>query len=440
MSKGVARIETGYQPRPLQEVLHPRLRRFNVIVCHRRFGKTVFSVNEMIDRSLRCELKDPQMAYIAPTYGQAEKIAWQMLKNHTRMIPGVEYNEAKLRCVIPRPWRKDRITIYLLGAESPDTIRGIYLDGVIFDEYATMDPRIWGEVVRPALSDRRGWAIFIGTPAGKNHFYDVYQIAQENKTGNWYSCIHKASTSGILSAEELVDMRAEMSDEQYEQELECSFTAALIGAYYGKELELAEKQGRIGQVPFDPALLVDTFWDLGVNDSTTIWFIQQYRQEVRVIDYLEMSGEGIPYYAKKLKEDHRKDYCYRSHYWPHDGAARDLSTGEARETTARGLGIKPLIILPKHNLKDGIDAGRLLIRRAYFDLEKCSRGLDALRSYQQKYDSKNKIYMDQPLHNWASHGADAWRSVAMGLRPGPDRDPRKGLPTRAKNDYNIFDY
>lgn len=432
------KIETGYTPRVLQEKMHSALKRFNVIVCHRRFGKTVFSVNEMIDQALRCKRKDPQFAYVAPTYGQAERIAWDMLKSFTKDIPGIEYNQAKLMCTIPRPHMNDRIKFFLLGAENPDTIRGMYLDGAILDEFAEMDPRVWGQVIRPALSDRMGWAIFIGTPRGQNHFYDIHQVALKNESGNWYTVVYKVSQTGIIPPEEIKGMKAEMSDEEYEQELECSFTAALIGAYYGKIINEIEEAGHLAKVDHDPALLVDTFWDLGVGDTTAIWFIQQYRQEIRVIDYLEMGGEGLPYYAKKLKEGHRAKYNYRDHHWPFDGASRDLSTGKERSTTMRELGVR-VTVAKRHSIEDRIDATRRMLPKCYFDREKCERGIQALKNYQRKWDAKNKIFLDKPLHDWSSHGSDAFGLGAMVMRPGDDRlAEKRNLPRFAETNYDIF--
>jgi hypothetical protein len=429
------KIETGYTPRPLQDVLHARLKRFNVVVCHRRFGKTVFSINEMVDQGLRCTRQNPQYAYIAPTYGQAERIAWDMLKNYTRNIPGVVYNESKLTCTIPRA--NDRIKIMLLGSENPDSIRGIYLDGVVLDEFAQMDPRVWGQVVRPALADRKGWCIFIGTPAGQNHFYDVHKVALENKTGDWFTATYKASTSGVLPNEEIEAMRAEMSEDEYEQELECSFTAALVGAYFGKLLNDAEESGRVGKVAHDPALLVDTFWDLGIGDSMSIWFVQQHRLEVRFIDYFEMSGEGLEYYARMLKAEHRAKYNYRDHNWPHDGGSRDLVTGKERSLAFAELSGMHPIVHPRLLLPDQHEAARLMIPKCHFDKERTQRGLDALKNYQRKWDAKNKIFTDKPLHNWASHGSSAFCLAAMAMKPGPDRR-KKDLPRQAEIEYDIF--
>jgi phage terminase large subunit len=442
----VKAISTHYKPRPLQAVLHMMLKRFNVIVCHRRFGKTVFSVNELLDRAFRNTRQYPQYAYIAPTYGQAERIAWQMLKNHTKDIPGVEYNEAKLRCIIPRGG--DHITIYLLGAENPDAIRGMYFDGAILDEFGEMNPDVWGKVLRPALADREGWAIFIGTPKGQNHFYSVYQMALQNKGKGWFSVVYKASESGVLPQSELEAMAAEMTEDEVEQELECSFTAAITGAYWGKKFTEIEKMGRVGKVPHDPSLQVDTFWDLGINDSTSVWFVQQTRLEVRIIDYFETTGVGIPEFAKMLKASHRAEYNYREHNWPHDGNSKDLSSGQERSTTARELGLKPLLVRPRYDVADSIDAARRLLSRCWFDKERCtfylkgdkgSRGIESLKNYQREWDPKNKIYRDSPKHNWASHGADAFRLMGMALKPGDDRRTRD-LPRQAIHDYDIFDY
>jgi len=411
-------IKTKYIPRPLQWQLHRNLKRFNVLVCHRRFGKTVFSINHLKARALECELENPKYAYVAPNYGQAKRIAWDMLKLYTKDYPGVTYNEAELRCELPRPHKADKITILLLGAENPSSLKGIYLDGVILDEFAECDPSVWGEVIRPALSDRLGWAIFIGTPKGLNHFHQVYETAKKNQDRDWFCQIYKASQTGIINPKELEAARIEMSEEEFNQEFECSFTAALTGSYYGQLMESAEKEGRIGNVPHDPALLVDTFWDLGIGDTTAIWFVQQYRFEYRIIDYVEMSGVGLDWYVRELG---KRKYAYRDHVLPHDAAARELGSGRSRQETLRDLGIKNAIILPRHNVDDGINAVRLLLPKCWFDRVKCDKGIKALQNYQRKWDAKNKIWSDKPLHDWSSHAADAFRILAMGNKKESDR-------------------
>lgn len=429
-------IETGYTPRPLQALLHASLKRFNVIVCHRRFGKTIFSINEIIDQALRCEKKNPQYAYLAPTYGQAKRVAWDYIKDFTKNIPGVETNEADLRVDITRPDRGDRIRIMLLGAENPGSIRGIYLDGIILDEFAECDPLVWSTVVRPALSDRLGWAVFIGTPRGTNHLYDIYQHARAN-AGEWFSVAYKASETGIIPISELEAARQIMSEPEYAQEYEVSFSAALIGAYYGKELEKMENENRITKVPYDPALPVITAWDLGISDTTAIWFVQINGKSVQAIDYLETSGAGLDYYVGELKN---KGYNYDRHLLPHDAAARDLSTGKTRVQTLQSMGLRNIEVVAKLSVEDGINASRLLLSKMWIDMEKCERGIDALKNYERKWDNKNKIYQARPLHNWASHGSDSFRTLAVGInedRPSMD-ELQRSLPRQAKNEWNIF--
>lgn len=434
----IKHVTTGYDPRPLQLYLHQAVRRFSVILCHRRFGKTVFALNEMIDRGMRNERKNPQYAYIAPTYGQAKRVAWDYLKEYTKNIPGATINESELRVDIPRLGRGDRVRFMLLGAENPNSIRGMYLDGCLLDEYADMFPEIWTQVIRPALSDREGWAIFIGTPKGNNHFYDIFKIAKKlmnDGDPDWFAAVYKASETGILPQKELDAAKATMSPEEYEQEYECSFTAALTGAYYAKEMAAAAREGRICSVPYDKAIGVSTFWDLGISDYMSIWFGQFVGREVHLIDYIEDTGKDIPHYCKILKE---KPYIYDMHNLPHDGGARELGTGKTREEQIRILLGNRTIVHPKQGLQDGINASRTLISRCWFDAKKCEYGIEALTSYQKKWDSKNAVFLNTPLHNWASHGSDGFRNLAMSLREPRSQGAVNAQRQQANNKYDIF--
>lgn len=389
----------------------------------------------MIDQALRCTLKNPVYAYIAPTYGAAKRIAWQYLKDYTKDIPDVEPNEAELKITLHRPALKDKIVITLLGAENPNSLRGIYLDGVVLDEYAVMNPDVFTHVVRPALSDRRGWAIFISTPSGTNHFYEMYQYAK-NKD-DWFRALYRADETGLVPASELEAAKQLMGDSVYEQEFLCSFSAALVGAYYGKEMEVLENTGRIAKVPYDAAVPVVTAWDLGISDTTCIWFVQLVGKSIHVIDYLENSGSGLDYYVKELTS---RPYNYSEHILPHDAEARDLSTGKTRTETLKTMGLKNISIAAKLSVEDGINASRLLLQKTWMDAEKCKRGIDALKNYERKWDSKNQIYQARPLHNWASHGADAWRTLAVGLDENrPDEQALSRLPRQTSSSYNIWE-
>jgi len=394
-----------YAPRPLQERLHGSLKRFNVLVAHRRFGKTVFAINELIARAAECERETPRYAYIAPFFNQAKDVAWEYLKRYTAAIPRVAINESELRADLPGGAR-----IRLYGADNPDRLRGLYLDGVVLDEYAQMHPRVWPEVIRPALADREGWAVFIGTPMGRNQFCELYEAARKND--DWLAARFPASATGVIPAVELAAARAAMSEDQYAQEFECSFAAAALGSYYGKPLAQAEAEARIAAVPWAPRLPVVTAWDLGIGDSTAIWFCQQSGREARLIDYYEASGVGLDHYAKLLRE---KPYVYGDHILPHDAEVRELGTGRSRVETLRSLGIEPRV-LPAARIEDGIDAVRNLLPRCWFDAGRCARGLEALRQYRRDYDDRLKAFKARPLHDWTSNAADAFRYLAMGLR------------------------
>jgi hypothetical protein len=388
---------------------HTRTARWSAIAAHRRAGKTVACVADLVDSALRHTGVDPRFAYVAPTYSQAKDIAWGYLKRFTTAIPGVSVSESELSVTLPNGGR-----IRLYGAENYDRMRGLYLDGVILDEYALIDPRAWPEVIRPALSDRRGWAVFMGTPKGQNDFYAKVQEARREE--GWFHLVLKSSESGLLPADELADARRSMSQEQFDQEYECSFEAAVPGAYYGKLMRAADDEGRIGRVPHDPAMQVETWWDLGVGDATTVWFVQRAPGgEVRVIDYYEAQGEGLPHYVRMLAA---KPYSYARHIAPHDIEVRELGSGKSRREMADDLGLR-FDVAPKLSVEDGIEAVRMLIPRCVFDAERCKPGIEALKWYQAEYNDKMKTFKLTPRHDWASHGADAFRYGA--LAPAPAR-------------------
>ena len=399
-------IKTGYAPRPLQAEIHQSLKRFNVLVCHRRFGKTVLCINELIDSALRCDRPMPRYAYIAPLYRQAKQAAWDYLKGYTQELPDRVPYDSELKIEMPNKGR-----IQLFGADNPDAIRGVYLDGVILDEYAQMPPKLWTEVIRPALSDRKGWAIFIGTPKGRNEFCRLYEYAQEDTDDEWFGALYRASETNVIDATELESARRVMSEEEYAQEYECSFEAAIMGAYYGKLMAQAERDGRITSVPHDAAE-VETWWDLGIGDATSIWFIQRVGKELRAIDFYESSGEGLAHYAKVLKDKSNDlGYNYSVHLLPHDAEVRELGTGKSRREILVGLGIKPEI-QRRESVQEGIEAVRTIIPMTWFDAEKCARGIEALRQYRKHFDEKRQAFSNHPLHDWTSHPADAFRTGA----------------------------
>lgn len=403
---------TLFTPRKHQQEIFDRLQRFNVLVNHRRFGKTVFCINTLIRSALLNEKDNPRYAYIAPLFRQAKQVAWDYLKEYTKAIPGTRYYENELRVDLPNGAR-----IQLFGADNPDALRGIYLDGVVLDEFAQMKPGLWGSVIRPLLTDRLGFAIFIGTPQGHNEFYDLYQYALSDPA--WFACMYKASQTGIIPEEELEQARREMEPEEYDQEFECSFEAAIRGSYYGelmRELEEPDDDGirRIGSVPYDPASLVYTSWDLGHGDDTSIWFFQNVGTEVHFIDYFYDSGKPLDFYTKVVLE---KDYAYAGHILPHDAKAMHLGMQRTIEEQL-SVNLKNITVLERESLETGINASRNLIRKSWFDRQKCEYGIESLKQYRREFDPSKKVFKNKPLHDWTSHGADAFRYAAMGRPEG----------------------
>ncbi len=396
-------LDVGYRPREQFLTLHARRQRWGCVVTHVRAGKTVACLMDLVDAALRCTHDEPRFAYVAPFYRQAKDVAWAYLKKFTASIPGIEQNESELRIDLPN---KGRVRLY--GADNYDAMRGIYLDGVVLDEYADFHPSAWPEVIRPRLSDRRGWGVFIGTPKGRNAFWEKWQEAVTNPE-EWFSLMLRASETGILSAEELADAAKAMTAEQYAQEYECSFDAAIIGAYYGKEIADAERAGQVCSVPYDPALPVYTAWDLGIGDSTAIWMFQAAHDGLRVINHYENHGQSLAHYASWLSST---GYRIAADYVPHDAMVRELGTGRTRVETLKSLGRKPRLV-PNHRIEDGINAMRVSFPRIWFDAGKCAKGLEALRQYRADFDAKGKVFRNAPKHDWTSHTADAARYMAM---------------------------
>jgi hypothetical protein len=333
-------------------------------------------------------------------------VAWTYLKDAVYPIPGHSFNEAELRVDLPGGAR-----IQLAGADNPDSLRGIYADGVVLDECAFMSGEMWTKVIRPALSDRRGVATFISSVNGRNDFYDRYQDALKHPD-LWFTMNLKAEETGLIAPEELAELRSQMSDEEYQQEFCNDFDTAAKGSYYGALIAQAEQDGRVCGVPYDGAALVTTAWDIGIGDSTAVWFIQAVGRELHAIDYYEANGLPIAHYAAVLAQ---RGYSYGEHILPHDAFAKELGTGKAVADLLQAMGIRPKQA-PNLKIDAGIQAVRMVLPRMWFDAKKCERGLAALRQYRSAYDEKRKVLSNAPLHDWTSHTADALRYFAVTYR------------------------
>lgn len=398
-----------YTPRDQFEAYHDRTERWAKIVAHRRFGKTVGCLNDLIKRAL-CATRvqpPPRFAYIAPTYTQAKDVAWNYLKFYSAPIPGLKMSESELWIEYPNGAR-----IRLYGADNYERMRGLYFDDVVIDEPAQFDPRAWPEVIRPTLADQQGGATFIGTPAGRDWFYKVDLAEDGSEIADFFRLTLKASDTGIIPAEELKSLRSGLSEEQFAQEFECSFEAAVIGAYYGKLMRQADDDKRIAGVPYEPTAQVYTAWDLGIRDSTAIWFAQVVGREIHLIDYYEATGADLGHYVREI---FGRNYIYAGHFVPHDAQAKELGTGKSRLEVLESLGLKNITVAPMHRVEDGINAVRTIIPRCWFDARKCARGIDALKLYRAEFDDKLQALKPRPVHDWTSHAADAFRYLAMTL-------------------------
>lgn len=354
--------------------------------------------------------------YIFPTFTQAKRVIWDGIDGDgkrfldhfpSELIDG-KPNDSEMKLKF-----KNGSLFQLVGSDNVDAIMGTNPIGVVFSEYSLQDPRAWG-FIRPILAENGGFGLFVGTPRGENHFYDIYELGKN--TSDWHVQMDKASETKVISQDTLDQERKEIirlygNDALYQQEYECNFTVPIAGAYYADNIIAAYQEGRIGHVPHEPRITVDTWWDLGVNDRMSIWFTQSIGRETRLIDYYENTGQGFPHYIAKLQE---KGYVYGRHTAPHDIEVRELTSGKSRRDTASNLGIK-FQVAPKLPVYEGIDACRSLFSSCWFDAERCKDGLNALKNYRKQYDEKRKTYLNQPYHDWSSNAADAFRTLATAI-------------------------
>jgi hypothetical protein len=389
-----------------------------VAVWHRRAGKDSVALNWT---AAAAHQRKGTYWHMLPTQAQARKTVWDGIdRAGRRMIdqafpPSIRINhrkdEMKIELKCGSVWQ-------LVGSDNYNALIGANPVGVVFSEYSVADPAAW-DYIRPILAENGGWAVFIYTARGRNHGAMLYEMAKGNPS--WFAQLLTVDDTRVIGPDVIDEERAAgMSEDMIQQEFYCSFSAALVGAYYGRQMSDAEKEGRIGNVPYEPNLRVETWWDLGVGDSTAIWFVQRYQREIRVIDYYEMSGEGLSHYAKVLQA---KPYVYSRHIAPHDIEVREFGTGKTRRETAAGLGIR-FILAPNIGIEDGIDAVRAMLPRCMFDMKKCDRLIEALRQYRKAWDDKNRRFQDHPHHDWASHAADAGRYGAVTRDPATEARPR----------------
>ena len=404
---------------PAWQALQSGIKR-HVWIWHRRSGK-----DDMALHWTACAAMQRPGTYwhMLPQQSQCRKAIWDAVDPH-KGKPRIDLSfppEIRNRAIegTMQIEFKNGSNWQALGSDNYDRLVGAPPVGVVFSEYALADPNAWA-MLRPILAENNGWALFVTTPRGRNHAYRLLQLAMEDPL--WFGQVLTVDDTKVISRQQIDQERREIARERGDdeadaiiaQEYYCNFDAPIAGAYYARLLAEAEAQGRVGAVPYDPRFPVITGWDLGVGDSTAIWFFQQVGLEPRVIDYYEASGVGADHYAKVVKE---RDYLYAGHILPFDADDREWgNNANSRVDVLKSLGVKPIKVQRRASVDDGINAVRMLIQRARFDRVKCERGLDCIRNYQRKWDDTLKVFSQKPLHDWSSHGADALRYLAQGIR------------------------
>lgn len=417
------RLPFNYEPRayqlPLLQAMDSGFRRA-VWVAHRRSGKDKTCVNIIAKKMME---RVGVYYYVFPTYNQGRKILWDGIDRDGKKF--LDHFPAELLDGKPNDTEmklrfKNGSLFQIVGSDHIDSIVGTNPVGVVFSEYSLQDPIAWG-YLRPILAENDGWAIFVYTPRGENHGYEIYELAKSDPA-HWFSQLLTVDDTGVIPSEVLEQERKEIirlygDDSLFLQEYYCNFTVPIRGSYYAEHVARAYRDGRVGVVPHEPTVKVETAWDLGMDDRMCIWFFQCVGSEVRVIDYMEGSGKGIPDYISEIKQT-RPHYIFGMHIGPHDIEVRDLSVsgGKTRRDVARALGFD-FRVAPKLPIMDGIDAVRNLFSRCWFDRERCREGLNALKSYRKQYDEKRKTYLNTPYHDWSSNGSDAFRMLAVTLDP-----------------------
>lgn len=396
---------------PLFEKFEEGYKRF-LIIAHRRSGKDCSALNLLIRAAVQ---NVGVYLHILPSYAQAKKVIWDSITNDGQRI--IDYfpqdiienknnQEMKIRL-------KNGSLFQLVGSDNYDTLMGTNPKGVVFSEYALQDPRAY-EFIRPILTANKGWAVFISTPRGKNHLWDLYRIALKNP--EWWVQVLTIKDTGIITEEDIErDRREGMSEEIIQQEYYCSFDRGVDGSYYGKIMSNLRDQNRIRKLFYDEYAQVHTAWDLGFHDSTVIWFYQLIAHEVHLIDYYEAHGEGLAHYMKILdKYRIEKNYLYGSHYVPHDATCGSPQTGVNYIKYALEFGVR-LIALRREGVDIGIERVRRWLPKCFFDEKNCDKGIKALENYQKTFNDKLKVYSENPLHNWASHASDALRYLCQSV-------------------------
>jgi len=402
-----------FQPRsyqlPILDAIENKQYRRVLAILPRRAGKDITAFNLCIRQCLR---RICVVYYIFPTYSQAKKVIWDSITNTgervldyipDELIASKNSQEMKVRF-------KNGSLLQFVGSDNYDSLMGTNPHLCVFSEYALQDPRAY-QYIRPILTANDGIALFLSTPRGKNHLWELYQIAQYSPDWFCYKLTVEDTQHIPLSEIEKERMEGIMSEDLIMQEYYTSFDMGVEGAYYAKYIDRMRVKGQIGQVPYEHGFKVNTAWDLGVRDSTTIIFFQVIGQSVRIIDCYEKNKEGLEHFIKVLEA---KPYSYGRHIAPHDIRVQEFGSGVTRLEKARQLGVK-FTVADDISLVDGIESVRSNLSKIWIDEKNCAPLIKSIENYRQEFDAKRKVYKSHPLHDWSSHFADAMRYLCISL-------------------------
>jgi len=391
------------------------------LVWHRRAGKDSTSLNFTAKEMFK---RKGNYWHLFPKQTQARKAIWNGINSDGQSILDQVFPEAVRARTSSQEMMielKNGSTWQLAGSDNYDSLVGANPVGVVFSEWSLCDPNAWA-YIRPMLAENGGWAVFIYTPRGKNHGYTLYNMAK--KADEWFcqnltvNDTKRADGSPVISPEAIETERSEgMEEALIQQEFFGSFDAQIPGAYFADQLQQAKDQNRVGRIPIEPSLQVHTAWDLGISDSMSIWFFQAMGKEIRLVDYYESNGKGMEHYIQYLTQwADRNGVIFGQHLAPHDIEVRELTSGRSRKDVARDMGITFRTVQRPRTKIEGIQAIRRMFPRFWIDDERAEQGYACIASYHREWDEKHQRFRDQPVHDWASHGADALQTLALGWR------------------------
>jgi hypothetical protein len=409
------------------------------LIWHRRSGKDEICLHWA---SIAAHQRPATYWHMLPQASQARKAIWDAINPHTgkrrideafpvELRATTRENEMMIKFKCGSTWQ-------VVGSDNYNTLVGSPPAGVVFSEWALAQPSARA-YLRPILLENNGWQLYITTPRGKNHAHATYSAAKGEPGA--FAQILTANDTGVMSPEQLEaerkayinDYGEEFGDALFRQEYLCDFDAPVLGTYFGREMRQAAEEGRICEVPYDPAVPVETAWDLGRTDDTSIWFFQRVRGEKHFIDHYAASGHDPAHYAEIVLS---KGYKYSDHWLPHDARAKTFaSAGKSAIEQLFAFGIKGKIV-PNLSKQDQIQAARYILPAAWFDIEKCADGIEHLKQYRREWDENRRCFRDTPFHGPESHDADAFMYSAVAMRDG-DAIPPKKPPPRFFNDMSL---